>query len=1167
MIRTYSKFKNSFDSNKLSNLKSILIIVILLTEIIPKSYAQFDNKSQTIRGTSSGLNFSMEGKPDVNLYNGVVNISNQLGILNGKNGAELPIFQVYQSSGIKVQDYSSIIGLGWRLNVISSISRNVRGLPDEGSSGYFGGQKGVVIGQPLTQTLMNQISNGDIDTEPDQFSLNINGADLEFTFDKNGIPHFLNQNSYSFVQHPFQSQNLGAEWIVKDAMGNKYSFGGSSSFNETSNSIEYIRNGQISKSFISTWYLKNIYLIQSHETFNFNYQVGASVAYKYYSKKKAFAVRHTTRFVRGFLFFPSRIINSSKVYIDETWNSDINITIPAPKYLQEIITSSEKVVFNYSPNREDLQSAYKLNTMSFQVLNGTLLKKLEFITSYRTSSYPTGISYDKRLMLDKIKLYNANDDQSIELFKYSYNQNNLPSRNSPLKDHWGYFSENGNWFSTTQNAKIYNEPSVSNVKACALESIAFPNGGMTKYYFENNDYFDPNSGTTKLGGGLRIGKIEKLTEPNKIAETINYLYKDENNLSTGRIAFAGFPYSFTIDNQESRAAALNSGFSSVRSLALGGTINPNGAIIDTNVPSIDLLNGTGNPTLFGLNSYYLDLTMGALGYFGIGGGAAQSFTTPFTVTSSEPMNDLSLNGGGLVGYSKVTVYNSGNGREESKFTDINDYPDIYLQLTIDGKGRQFTVDNAPIYLSNMSPPFSPSTSYNFARGMIKERTIYDEDNNLLKKTNYVYSERILGDPVPALRCFQAKINTISFASITAETNADSRNVYYNIGKYDMLRKTMVLESEHHFIPVDEVTNYTYDQDYPFLLTKESTSNSDGNTYESNHFYVKNATNNISYSTNEEIDGLTSLQQQARWAVELGNNSKVNGTLISEDKIGFKVVSSDAMPLNQYQGFNGNIKLKVSAIKYDGFGRMVSFVDEKSQTNSIIYTAQGENIKVKASNASIGNNGVNSELFVEDFELTGNSASAHTGMKGFSGTYQTNFTPPNARSYILTYWYFDNAVWKFSGPQTYTNQQINGIIDDVSVYPIDARLNTFTYNSTNQMSSEISALNQTTYYEYDSFGRLQNINDQDKNIIKAYCYNYAGDSTKCFSCEGEGKKSINGICETGQKVNCSTLVNTTIEQGTSYTCTYRYLFSDGSYSDYITQRSSTNFPCCNSTGVD
>lgn len=37
---------------------------------------------------------------------------------------------------------------------------------------------------------------------------------------------------------------------------------------------------------------------------------------------------------------------------------------------------------------------------------------------------------------------------------------------------------------------------------------------------------------------------------------------------------------------------------------------------------------------------------------------------------------------------------------------------------------------------------------------------------------------------------------------------------------------------------------------------------------------------------------------------------------------------------------------------------------------------------------------------------------------------------------------------------------------------------------------------TTYYEYDALQRLHNIKDKDGNIVKTYCYNFAGQTTGC-----------------------------------------------------------------------
>jgi YD repeat-containing protein len=56
--------------------------------------------------------------------------------------------------------------------------------------------------------------------------------------------------------------------------------------------------------------------------------------------------------------------------------------------------------------------------------------------------------------------------------------------------------------------------------------------------------------------------------------------------------------------------------------------------------------------------------------------------------------------------------------------------------------------------------------------------------------------------------------------------------------------------------------------------------------------------------------------------------------------------------------------------------------------------------------------------------------------------------------------------------------------------------TYTYAPLVGITSQSDANNRTTYYEYDGFNRLQHIRDDDNNILKKYCYNYAGQSIDC-----------------------------------------------------------------------
>ena len=84
-----------------------------------------------------------------------------------------------------------------------------------------------------------------------------------------------------------------------------------------------------------------------------------------------------------------------------------------------------------------------------------------------------------------------------------------------------------------------------------------------------------------------------------------------------------------------------------------------------------------------------------------------------------------------------------------------------------------------------------------------------------------------------------------------------------------------------------------------------------------------------------------------------------------------------------------------------------------------------------------------------------------------------------------------AIIEFSNKVSPTNYEIKAFLDPLYT---DSRLknamiSTYTYNPLVGMTSQTNPNGVITYYEYDYFGRLISIKDDDGNILNTYEYHY------------------------------------------------------------------------------
>lgn len=186
-------------------------------------------------------------------------------------------------------------------------------------------------------------------------------------------------------------------------------------------------------------------------------------------------------------------------------------------------------------------------------------------------------------------------------------------------------------------------------------------------------------------------------------------------------------------------------------------------------------------------------------------------------------------------------------------------------------------------------------------------------------------------------------------------------------------------------------------------------------------------------------------------------------------------------------------------QYDASGNVIEQQKANDVKNSYIWGYDGAYPIAEVVNGNV------SDIFHTSFEDTeGNSTTgdSKTGKKSKTTGYIKSLTGLSGGSYILSYWKKSGGTWTYQestvsvGGTTY-NISLSGQVDEVRFYPEKAKMTSYTYEPLIGMTSQCDVNNRITYYEYDAFGRLAQVWDQDKNIIKKICYNYAGQPEGCM----------------------------------------------------------------------
>ncbi|PLB20534.1 MAG: YD repeat protein [Flavobacteriaceae bacterium FS1-H7996/R] len=507
-------------------------------------------------------------------------VAQNLSLWNMKLGEDtFPINLIYSSSGIKIEEIPSYIGVGWNLFAGGVITRSVIDLPDDILSNDHG--SGILhtnimteIAAFQTNILLNgynesssldffkdKINESNLqtrnDTQPDLFYFNFFGYSGKFVFNKNKEIVNLSNDNFKFKYTLDSSDNTLKTFTVIDIKGTEYLFSEreySQTHYNSASQWEFLSSRakrQRQLDFYSSWHLKsvknkdNLEILFEYDDEMLTYQIKNAEMGKICVDQQCedTNINDTSNY---------DIANSS-----ETESTDFIIN---SKKIKLITSDSFKLVFNNS-SRDDLNGGLKLNELIIKDYNNIEIKKYNFQHSYFISpNIPSSNNYEyKRLKLDKI----LENDKFLQEFQY-YTDFSLPSRVSTEQDFWGYFNDNNSnslvpktyvtfngqspeyhIFPPINESIVYEYGSIgrntnpTTVHMGMLKKISYQTGGYKEFFYEPNDFtLDTytTGNTTINGNGVRVDRIEYFDGQN--IEHLDYDYNSPiTGISSGKVSY------------------------------------------------------------------------------------------------------------------------------------------------------------------------------------------------------------------------------------------------------------------------------------------------------------------------------------------------------------------------------------------------------------------------------------------------------------------------------------------------------------------------------------------------------------------------------------------------------------------------------------------------------
>ena len=989
----------------------------------------------------------------------------------------LPITLNYSSTGVKVDEYASMVGMGWSLNYGGVISRTVFDKPD-GDKNFDPGSLDPNLDITVYNSTSYDFLTGTSDKELDIFTFSFPGYSGKFIIGLNNQPVQLTRNNLKIqiINNWYENG-----FIILADDGTAYHFE-EKEISQTRHPVGTNCEKSFENNFpiTTSWYLSKIILPSTNKTINFTYITVNNVWFRS-------SITQTVNKVNW--SGPSSCQSNYNGYVCDVGSGKFSICVSRQKvdakYISKIESSDgDQVNFMYD-SRSDQENAKKLIGMKVYNRNGTIVSDIAFANTQINSTsvnyqYNTwSETYDtKRLFLMGISIRGGEIYSAASPLEYSFSYHNnalLPPRLSPGQDLYGYYNGKNNNPSLIpilqSNDPNYYQFTLSGVYGAGCSLVTFgdrsidnnysKNGLLTKITYPTGGYdeieYEPNKvlkfGNEVDAGGHSVSKIKSYTfNGNKVLER-QFIYRDRmtNTLS-----------SFLLTN--------NLIFSQVNIVKTSGE-------------------GSGSCTCES-NEYC---------HYGI---VTSNANNPITTFGSQHLYHKTVQ-------EKVINGTDDNGIIEHKYSyafegllpSVNRMGNPILnapyQVVPDIlKGEEFT----NVYKKTGS-------TYSLVKSTERQMEVEDQIkySSFVVKRNWEYI------------CYSSNPTSVHFSGL------DVDQVYIN--SYTV-RTKKIIEKDYmdNGVVITKITDMEYDPDYTYPKIIKTT----GSDLVESRIERKYPPDISSTITNKMVarNIISPVIEEKQFKGVSSNDPIVTKTQDWKDWFNDdKVLAPMFIDLKTY---NNSLTQKVKFGKYDvnnnasdGYddaGNALQIFKEGDHTISYIWDYSKSFPIAKVQNAE--KNEIAYTSFEADGEGSGWSLSGTvlnqggiTGRKSFNGTASKTNLPTG--NYTITAWSFSTSgltvnsssgnllrtlgdwklyEWTLNNVSTVSVSGTN--YDELRLYPKDVLMTTFTYVPLVGVTAQIDPNNRITYFEYDGMSRLALIRDEEKNIIKKICYNYAGHIETC-----------------------------------------------------------------------